>query len=315
MLFSNNAYETEMHRIESALADFHSRNIVITSDSTVLHYHRYYSNTHMASIVILHGANEYAEKYNEIVWYLFNKGYTVYTYDQRGHGYSSCATGNDILHIDRFQQYVDDLDCLMQSVIIPQSQGKPIHMLAHSMGGAVGLNYIHQHPFIFNKVILSYPLIAPYLGNIPFCMARFLNGLQVLRNGARSHSSRSSSTHVGIDALPQAISRERFQYQIAVQHANPCYQPKSVTCGWNKELLRLHSRLCQRRWIRRLHQPFLLLSAAEDTTVSNAAHAHFASRCLLCTHQVIPNAAHAITLSSDEVLQYYMQTIILYLNQ
>ncbi|MBP5617565.1 MAG: alpha/beta hydrolase, partial [Clostridia bacterium] len=38
-------------------------------------------------VVLVHGFTEFAEKYDEMTWYLLDHGYAVFRFDLRGHGH------------------------------------------------------------------------------------------------------------------------------------------------------------------------------------------------------------------------------------
>ncbi|MCZ4260486.1 alpha/beta hydrolase [Limimaricola sp. G21655-S1] len=91
------------------------------------------------TVLILTGRTEYAEKYGRVASDLVALGYGCATLDWRGQGLSHRGHDDAMRgHVDRFSEYQDDLDAFLTHV---QSLGlpRPYHMLAHSMGGCIGL--------------------------------------------------------------------------------------------------------------------------------------------------------------------------------
>ena len=63
--------------------------------------------TFRGAIVISHGFTEFAEKYDELVWYFLLAGYSVCVLEHRGHGKSARDVDNRcMVWIDDWQRYV-----------------------------------------------------------------------------------------------------------------------------------------------------------------------------------------------------------------
>ena len=91
------------------------------------------------TVLILTGRTEYAEKYGRVAADLVARGFGCATLDWRGQGLSArghpdAARG----HVDSFSEYQADLDALLAHMRALGLPG-PYHMLAHSMGGCIGL--------------------------------------------------------------------------------------------------------------------------------------------------------------------------------
>jgi alpha-beta hydrolase superfamily lysophospholipase len=106
-----------------------------------------------ALVVIVHGAGEHSDRYRHVAAALVEDGYGVHALDHRGHGRSD---GPRAL-IDRLDHAVTDVDQLVLEAREPHP-GVPVFMLAHSMGGTIGLRYAVRHPDRLSGLILSGPL-------------------------------------------------------------------------------------------------------------------------------------------------------------
>ncbi|MGO7565283.1 alpha/beta fold hydrolase, partial [Rhizobium johnstonii] len=72
------------------------------------------------TVVILHGRNEYIEKYLETIRDLTAKGLWVATFDMRGQGGSPrLLKSRNHGHIRRFVDYERDIDTLLEKVVLP----------------------------------------------------------------------------------------------------------------------------------------------------------------------------------------------------
>lgn len=97
------------------------------------------------TVLLFTGRTEYAEKYGLIALSLQAAGYAIATVDWRGQGLSDRLIPNPMIgHVERFGDYQRDTAALVayaKALELP----RPYHMLAHSMGGAIGLRALWQH--------------------------------------------------------------------------------------------------------------------------------------------------------------------------
>ena len=129
--------------------------VLTTPDKTQL-YSRIYENEEAQGIIIIvHGFGEHSGRYEALIAHLLNKGYSVTTYDHRGHGKSQGLYG----HVERFSQYEEDLD-FMVSNVCAQSGAKNLFIIGHSMGGLVVLRYLTQQREAVTGAVISAPLVA-----------------------------------------------------------------------------------------------------------------------------------------------------------
>jgi len=109
-----------------------------------------------ASLVLSHGYAEHIGRYGHVLRPLAVNRFAIYAADHRGHGKSAGARA--LVH--RFDQYVDDLDLVMNRARQEQG-GKPCYLLGHSMGGLIALRYALAHPDKIDALVLSAPAIKP----------------------------------------------------------------------------------------------------------------------------------------------------------
>ncbi len=91
------------------------------------------------TVVLLPGRTEYIEKYGRTAADFAKAGFATLTLDWRGQGRSARALSDPkVGHVSDFGEYQRDLDCLLD---LAKAQGlpQPFYLLAHSMGGAIGL--------------------------------------------------------------------------------------------------------------------------------------------------------------------------------
>ena len=121
----------------------------------VIYSRRYQVASPRAAVVLVHGFGEHSGRYDALIRHLCEHGYAVTVYDHRGHGKSSGLNG----HIDRFTDYEDDLQEIMESVRKLQP-GKKLFLIGHSMGGLVTLRYLSRAGAQVDGAVISAPLLA-----------------------------------------------------------------------------------------------------------------------------------------------------------
>ena len=108
-----------------------------------------------AEVVVLHGYGDHSGRYLEIMRYLAKAGYAVHAVDYRGHGQADGRRG----HVDRFSEYLDDLDVFFGKVK-EKAQGRKLFGLGHSHGGLLLIDYAITRPDSgFSGVVLSDPYL------------------------------------------------------------------------------------------------------------------------------------------------------------
>lgn len=110
--------------------------------------------TAKAILVLVHGKDEHIGRYWHVIAVLNESGYAVFAHDHRGHGRSDGPRGV----IDRFDDYVDDLDLLVEHARA-QHPDLPIYLLGHSMGGLIATRYALAHQSKLSGLILSGPAL------------------------------------------------------------------------------------------------------------------------------------------------------------
>lgn len=265
------------------------------------------------AVVIVHGYTECAEKYREMVWYFVNAGYSVFVYDQRGHGKSLREVEDlSITHVDCFDQYVDDLDVLMNDVVRPRMGSAPVYLFGHSMGGAVAALALMKHPDWFARAVLNAPMIQCVTANVPPLAAEiFVRALCLVGKG-------KERAVVGKPYDPQretlershSTSRARFDYFQKKRVQTPAYQNCSPTNSWLREAIGVTRTLLARRNTQKIKTPVLLIQAGLDSIVRLPHQAQFVSQVEGARILCLDDAKHEIYCCHDAVMQRYLAQIL-----
>ena len=148
-----------------------------------------------ANILLTHGFGEYSARYHRLIGALNQAGYSVYTYDHRGHGQSEGARAvNDVALL------VQDHLALRESL---RALPEPLFAFGHSLGGLVTAASYLQDPRGVVGVILSSPALLVganepgWMKSIGRVLSRIVPGLPltVLPTGGLSRIAEEVSAY------------------------------------------------------------------------------------------------------------------------
>ena len=110
-----------------------------TSDNKRVRLAVWGQNASRGTIFLFPGRTEYVEKYAACAADLKSRGYCTIAVDWRGQGLADRLLDDPMVgHVAKFQDYQKDVDALM-SAAGELGLPKPYYLVAHSMGGAIGL--------------------------------------------------------------------------------------------------------------------------------------------------------------------------------
>jgi alpha-beta hydrolase superfamily lysophospholipase len=107
-----------------------------TFDGTELFYTKDIVECAKAVIIIVHGLCEHLGRYDYFTKKLNDFGYTVYRFDNRGHGRSGGERG----YVENFHYFFDDADKVVD-MALEENKNLPVFMFGHSMGGFIAAGY------------------------------------------------------------------------------------------------------------------------------------------------------------------------------
>ena len=280
-----------------------------------IHACRWDADDPRGTVVVVHGFTENAEKFSEVIHSFLQNRWSVVAYDQRGHGYSWRADGLDdmsLTHVDRFQDYVEDLEAICEQVLKPMP--KPWVVFAHSMGGAVTSRFLELHDGVFQRAALCAPMIAANCGGVPFFVTKLLCRV----NRIAGHGKRRvfiSKPYAGPEDFPTscATSRERFDWYDALKAATPEYHNNGPTYQWLLEELTISQKLLAPGAAERVAIPVRIWTAEDDNQVLPQAQEMFVKRLRQGERRLVKGAKHEIYRSADEVLFPWWHEVLAFL--
>ena len=274
-------------------------------------YEQYLNENARAAIVVSHGFTESAEKFREMSYYYHKAGYSVFAIDHRGHGNSHRENDDpETVHIDNFDTYIEDLKIFVDTVVKPNAVNLPLYLYGHSMGGAVSVLFIMKYADVFEKCILTAPMISANTAGMPHFLTGNLAKLfiklgkakeAVLGMGAYNPERKFEDSN--------DTSRARFEYYHAKRNANRKYQTSRPSYAWVKEAVRIVKVQLDENNCKKIRSKVLLCQPEWDASVIMPPQNVFVSRVPGAIFKKFYGAKHEIYMSPNDVMELYLNTI------
>ncbi len=249
------------------------------------------------AILISSGRTEAAVKYKELVFDLYRRGYSVYIHDHRGQGQSGRMTGDpDMGYVDTFQFYIDDMKYFFEHMLEPANHERR-YLLAHSMGGAIGMTYLEQHPADFTAAAFTSPMLG--LGATTCMAAKVLSGRKP-RYAPGQGTYEEERTAFEKNTLTG--SEIRYNRMTEAFAAQPAARLGGASIQWVERSCRQFRYM--NRHIRDIHTPFILFSAENEEIVNPRAHRKFIDQAgkmgKTCDAFLVEDARHELLIEKDK---------------
>ncbi|MGH1398244.1 MAG: alpha/beta fold hydrolase [Alphaproteobacteria bacterium] len=263
-------------------------------------------------VVALPGLSEFGEKYFEIARECLARGYGFYVIDWYGQGASGRYLRDRLKrHSADFAEDVADLHEMISHILArdpavePRDddlrEGLPLHMLAHSMGGNIGLRYLTLHPSVFTNASFSAPMVGIHAVQfMPRCFSLGLSrGLNVLLGKVFTslHGKNSRLQNKVFTPNPLTSDPLRFPVMLSWMDAQPALDIGDVTFGWVYHALR--SCFTVQDHVHEIKAPCLFALGTKDFIVSNDAIRTAVPRMPHAELIEIDGARHELLMESD----------------
>jgi lysophospholipase len=254
------------------------------------------------AIVILPGRSEPWLKYGEVFYDLYQRGYSLYSYDHRGQGLSPhlVAANPEIGDIDDFANYTRDFEDFLNEVVMPANDPK-LFLLAHSMGGAIAANYLARGKTPFQAAVLSSPMLTINTAPYGTALAKAITWLAMGagRGDAYALGKGDFDPNLPFEKNDVTGSPERFWMSNAVFQMNP-----AATIGGPSNEWVYHSLVATPKIVRKMKfitTPVLLFQAGSDQVVKPKGEAVGCASTPACTLVRVPGAQHEILMEKDAI--------------
>ena len=221
------------------------------------------------AIVISSGRRENALKYKELIYDLYNNGYSVYILDHRGQGFSERINKADkqMGHIDDFAYYVSDLKKYYNE-FAKVNLHKKIFLLAHSMGATIGTRYIEKFPHDFDAAAFSSPMfglrfpICELIGIFTKYEPRYLFG----KNNYDNEEKNFLTNNLTYSKMRYEAMMNMYENNPSTKLGGPSYQWVYQSCMTFKKIF---------KELQKMETPIILIQAGKDKIVSANAQKKF----------------------------------------
>ncbi len=262
---------------------------------------RYFSQKkNQKLLVIAPGRGESSLKYSETILDLQDKGLDILVLDHRGQGFSeryhNCPENG---YIENFQDYIDDFRTVVDH-FKERKHYQKTHLLAHSMGAAIGLAALLRDHTLFQGMILCSPMLKIKTLGIPAFMAKFILLIsEKIKLGHRPLYKKLSDVRGGFTDNPKTSCWERYHHHLEMDLKHPQIKIGPPTLKWLSENLSLSRGVFKER--KKLKLPILLMQAEEDSLVCSKAQDRFAHEVENCRIIRLKNSRHEILSESNDI--------------
>lgn len=276
-----------------------------------LYFEAYRPAGAQGAIVISHGFTESAEKYKEVIYYFTQAGYQVYIAEHRGHGRSVRDTAHpNMVHINHFSDYVRDLNAFIRKIVKPSANGLPLYLYAHSMGGAIGAFYLEAYPGVFQKAVLTAPMLSINIGALPSSLARAFGRVMLRKGRGESYVPGQHAYTPGEQFRNSCCScPERYRYHKAIKDAIPLFQNSGSSYSWAYQSLNACQSITRKKNCARIKVPVLVFRSLNDDSVRAKGIRRFIGNTPSARLVKVTGSRHEIYNSPAFVLEGYYQKI------
>ena len=264
-----------------------------------------------AVVVCLPGLSEFCEKYFEVARTLLDKNLAFWVIDWVGQGRSSRYLKNPHKrHSDGFQEDIDDLHewimgYIHHSSVHPDVGRIPLALLAHSMGGHLGLRYMQQHPDTFECAAFTAPMFGlKVFENVPSPLSLALTGFLGAAAG-QTYVAGGADWQEEMRPNPGHDSFSGDAMRGAVHNAwclaDPELQVGRITYGWLYQAAASCRALQKLSSFDAIQAHCLVASAGVEDFVDNSAIQKITDRLPHVKHLDFPHARHEILMETDDI--------------
>ncbi len=271
-----------------------------------------------AVVVVLPGLSEFAEKYFELAHDLLDRNLSVWVMDWQGQGLSNRPLANrHKRHSSGFDNDLSDLhyflvEYVKHASVHPDVGRIPMVMLAHSMGGNLGLRYLIEHPGMFCSAAFSAPMTGIAATKpLPLSVAVDISALlkegfnmSYVFGGKDWSAAERDTPSKNIFSSDPVRSRIHNAWCLK----NPDLQVGNVTFGWLHQALRSCAALQHTIKTKPIEIPCLFALAGHDKLVDNTSTRKLAQALPHAKILELPDSLHEILMERDSIRDAFLNT-------
>jgi len=279
----------------------------------------------LGGVLYLNGRTEFIEKTMATYALLVKSGLDVWTLDWRGQGLSERALADPQKgHISDYQVYLNDLDQFVSEITdLTSRPGKKI-MLAHSMGGHIGLRYLHDRRDIFDYAVFSAPMIDLPVNNLLLrminhlliwlgCGKRYALGTKPFKFVYENPDDASDNGEIG-DYRARIKQFEmltgdagKFMEIQRILRENPALALGGPTATWLDATFRSINLTWRKAYAEAIITPVLIVGGGRDRVVVTSRQEEMAMRMPNATFLKVEKAAHEFLVECDDARLTFLE--------
>ncbi|MBR6439931.1 MAG: alpha/beta hydrolase [Aeriscardovia sp.] len=272
----------------------------------------------LGTVVVSIGFTQSEIRFAELAFYFLEYGLSVLILEHRGHGKSSREIKDpEIVKVSHWRDYERDFAAVMEDAGRKSLLTRPLFLYAHSMGGAIGAGAEEAFPLLFERAVLSSPMMLPKMKLPAFVMEAAAEAMCLIGKG---DSKIPESTGFVPPSQAEPLSyRARDEWYFSKRLPCPLLHLSDACCRWSLEALRMDRAIARERSVQKILTPTLIFQAGKDALVDPAAQERFARRArregVPIWLRRIPGARHEIfCLPPKELGRYLAEVIGFYLS-
>lgn len=258
------------------------------------------------TLILVPGRSEPSLKYAELIFDLKDSGYDIFIIDHQGQGESERLLSDTHKgHVLNFNDYVKDFN-QFYSLVSKIKNNSTIHLIAHSMGGAIATKFMSQNQKAIDRAVLIAPMMKLNTPPYPEPVARIFAKLLV-RIGKGENYAPDYGPYIPEEDLFETnqftSSEGRFNISKYIFTNWPHLTVGGPTARWVNESLKATKHIHKLPFETRV----LLFQAGLDEIVKNSRQTAFCRE--FCRLVRLPNAKHEILVERDEIRNEAMKEI------
>ncbi len=220
------------------------------------------------TVLLQQGHNEFIEKYYETIQEFIDRGFDVICFDWRGQGLSDrMIKDTNKQYIEDFKIHNNDLKFIIENLIIKKFS-RPLVGIGHSMGGCILLSFLKENQEIFNKVILSSPMLG-FKGEkflLPFIdFANLLFPKDSYMLGSKPNMGKETS----FEENDLTTDRNRYSRTQKLVRKNKNVRLWGITNAWAKAVKNTLNEMQKKDWADSINDEILFVNSLGDRVVNS----------------------------------------------
>lgn len=271
-----------------------------------------------AVVIMAPGLSEFGEKYFELAHDLLKRNLSLWVIDWQGQGLSDRHLRNTPhkRHATSFDDDVADfhffiMEYVKHSAVHPDVGRIPLVLMAHSMGGNIGLRYLQEHPETFACAAFSAPMLgirdlravpSPLRNPLTAALSELMGNSFVFGGSEWRAEVRANPGHNIFSSDPV---RDTIHNTWSLH--DPRLQVGSPTFRWLYEAVKSCNVVSSAALLQGIKTPSLFALASKDELVDNNAIRRAARMIPDAQLIEIEGARHEILMESDTYRNQFLQ--------